>query len=181
MEAKRYFLIYVMMVLLSSSFYIHAKPLPKFSKSQIDKGISEQKSQRNLQSEEEDSYIVLHYGKETTYTNGFKNDYRKNISFILLRTDNSKLTDEDELNIPAGSEIEIHFNSSVNNIENFFSQSIDENMANVVSIDFSNFNSSSVTNMNSLFSNCVSLESVDLTNFTTSSVTTMSNMFSNCS
>ena len=143
MEARCYFFIYFMMILLSSVFHSYGKPLPKFSKHQIDKEFPAHKNPRNLQFEEEEdedededeeyeSYIVLHYANETNYTNGFKNDYRNNISSIIKIEDNSSFTDEEGFTIPAGTEIEIHFNNSVNNLENFFSQSIDKNMANVV-------------------------------------------------
>ena len=47
-------------------------------------------------------------------------------------------------------------------------------------IDLSNFNTSKVTNMSNMFSNCGSLMSLDLSNFNTSKVTNMSNMISNC-
>ena len=48
-------------------------------------------------------------------------------------------------------------------------------------LDLSNFNTSKVTNMINMFSNCGSLMSLDLSNFNTSKVTNMINMFSNCS
>ena len=50
----------------------------------------------------------------------------------------------------------------------------------VYNIDFTNFNTSSVTSMKSMFYNCTSLTSLDLSNFNTSSVTDMSGMFYNC-
>ena len=181
MKARWNFVIYIMMILLNPAFYIYGKPLPKFSKHQTDKESLDKKNQRNLQSEEYDSYIVIHYRNESNYPNGFKNDFRNNISFIINRRDNSTLTDQDELNITAGTEIEIHFNSSVKNMENFFSQILDKNMANVVSIDFSNFDSSNLQIMKGMFSECNSLESLDLSNLNTSFVSTMSNLFSGCS
>ena len=48
------------------------------------------------------------------------------------------------------------------------------------SLDLSNFNTSSVTSMASMFKGCSSLKSLDLSNFDTSSVTSMASMFSNC-
>ena len=48
-------------------------------------------------------------------------------------------------------------------------------------LDLSNFNTSKVTNMINMFSNCESLMSLDLSGFNTSNVTDMSSMFSNCS
>ena len=47
-------------------------------------------------------------------------------------------------------------------------------------IDLSNFNSSSITKMNSMFSGCTNLESINFANFDTSSVTIMNSMFYQC-
>ncbi|PDF07181.1 BspA family leucine-rich repeat surface protein, partial [Listeria monocytogenes] len=47
-------------------------------------------------------------------------------------------------------------------------------------LDVSNFNTSSVTNMKTMFNGCNSLEELDLSNFDTSSVTTMASMFKDC-
>ena len=49
------------------------------------------------------------------------------------------------------------------------------------SLDLSNFNTSSVTDMGGMFSDCSGLTSLDVTNFNTSSVTDMVGMFSDCS
>ena len=50
----------------------------------------------------------------------------------------------------------------------------------LTSLNLSNFNTSKVTNMYYMFSNCYALTSLDLSNFDTSKVTDMSFMFSNC-
>jgi len=47
-------------------------------------------------------------------------------------------------------------------------------------LDLSDFNTSNVTNMNRMFSNCRSLMSLDLSSFNTSKVTNMGYMLSNC-
>ena len=51
----------------------------------------------------------------------------------------------------------------------------------IKSLDLSNFNTSSVTDMGEMFSDCSGLTSLDLSNFNTSSVTDMGGMFSDCS
>ena len=51
---------------------------------------------------------------------------------------------------------------------------------NLKSINFKNFNTSLVEKMDDVFYACDSLESLDLSSFNTSSVTTMSSMFENC-
>jgi len=50
----------------------------------------------------------------------------------------------------------------------------------IISIDLSNFDSSSITNMNSMFFNCIYLESINLNNFSTKSCLSMNSMFFNC-
>ena len=53
-------------------------------------------------------------------------------------------------------------------------------MLNIISIDFTHFNSSLVTNMDSLFLGCNSLESINLERFDTSNVENMNFMFAQC-
>ena len=48
------------------------------------------------------------------------------------------------------------------------------------SIDLSSFNTSNVTNMNSMFRDCSSLTSLDLSSFNTSKVTNMASLFNSC-
>ena len=48
------------------------------------------------------------------------------------------------------------------------------------SIDVSSFNTSNVTNMNSMFRDCSSLTSLDLSSFNTSKVTNMASLFNSC-
>ena len=50
----------------------------------------------------------------------------------------------------------------------------------LLSIDFSNFNTSNINNMYSMFSKCSSLTTLNLSNFNTSKVTNMMGMFYNC-
>ncbi|MEC5317299.1 BspA family leucine-rich repeat surface protein [Enterococcus casseliflavus] len=55
------------------------------------------------------------------------------------------------------------------------------NCASLTSLDLSNFDTSQVTNMSEMFYVCSSLTSLDLSNFDTSQVTDMSKMFNSCS
>ena len=85
-----------------------------------------------------------------------------------------------ELNIVAGTKLQINFAAPIESLEKFFSQSEDEHMSKVISIDFSHFDSSALINMDSVFYGCSALKSLDLSTFQTTSVTTMSNLFYNC-
>ena len=127
---------------------------------------------------ESDNYITLYFNQDCYYENGFKNDNRNNINFINY--DGSTVTDSTELNILAGTTLEMHFTSPVTSMEKFFAQENDNNMANVVSIDLSHFDSSSVENMGSMFSGCNLLGNIDLSNFDTTKVINMANMFEGC-
>ena len=51
----------------------------------------------------------------------------------------------------------------------------------LTSLDLSSFNTSNVTNMTSLFRRCSSLTSLDLSSFNTTNVTNMASMFNSCS
>jgi surface protein len=124
------------------------------------------------------NYITLYYNTDCSYKNGFKNQYRNDISFInyLNRTN----TDSEELNIKSGTKIEIHYNTPITNIENYFAGEGDSNNIYIESIDLSQFDTSLVSNMNSLFYGCTTLKSIDFSNINTSLVRSMQGMFSNC-
>ena len=110
------------------------------------------------------NYITLYYSQSYNYTNYLNWTY----------------SDSNELNIISGSKIELHYNKPITNTEKYFSRESDSNNANIESIDLSQFDSSKVTNMNSLFSGCTALKSINFSNINTSSVLDMSNMFYNC-
>ena len=134
------------------------------------------------------NYILLEYGNQTYYPNGFiyngneNNAYRKdnNIEFILKENEIYKYTGEEELNIEAGTWIKIFFSKPINTLESFFDKSFDENVENIVFIDFSYFDSSSINNINSLFKGCSSLKSIDLSYIKTSLIKSMEQLFASC-
>ena len=108
---------------------------------------------------------------------GFQNDYRNDLSFIINKENKEKLTGEDELIIHKDFGIEIHFNTAVKNLEFFFDTDFDENMNLLISIDFSFFFSSLVTNTRNLFSGCEELISINFNNFNTSLMVDLSKIF----
>ena len=148
-------------------------------KNELDKKFSN--TSRNLENNDKsDNYILLYFKKNCSYPIGFKNDFRNDISFIINRENNLLLTNEQTLIIDKDLEYEIHFNKTVKNLEYFFSASIDENMENLLSIDFANFDSSLVTSMKNIFQSCQSLKSVNLSNLNTSSLLNIDEMFYGC-
>ena len=124
------------------------------------------------------NYIILNYLLDSNYTNGFKNNYRNNISFII--NDNFTKLDTDDLYIQGGSNIEIHFKDNITDMNKFFSIEEDINSKYINWIDLSRFDSSHVVNMSSMFSGCSSLTYINFSNIITSSVKDMSSMFYNC-
>ena len=72
-------------------------------------------------------------------------------------------------------EFKIKFKKPINWINEVFREK------NIISIDFSNFNSSNVTNMEKMFHNCYILEKVNFNNFDTSKVEKMNSLFHGCS
>jgi len=130
------------------------------------------------------NYIIVYYKNDTIYKNGFKynkdelNKYRNGIDYIII--DNRTINSSDYLEIKSNSSIIINMQSSIKDISHFFDMKYDRNAKNIISIDFTNFNSSLITDINSLFKGCVSLNKIIFSNFSTSLVKNMSEMFLGC-
>ena len=136
---------------------------------------------------ESSNFIIIYFERETIYEKGFISDNNGNviregkyIDFIINGKHSIKLTATDKLIIRKGKRIELYFKPGITTLESYFSVSKDPNLENVASIDLSHFNTSSVTNMASMFSGCHSLKSIDLYDIVTSSVTDMNKMFNDC-
>ena len=127
---------------------------------------------------ESDNYITIKYEQTCFYLAGFGNEFRKNISFIKYNNETIGVTSNLHL-LDGKLDIEIYFEPIVTDMEKFFAD-IDGNTVYIVSIDFSHFDSSFVTNMGSMFSGCDSLKSLNFENINTSNVMSMSNMFEFC-
>ena len=131
-----------------------------------------------------ENYITIQYNKNITYENGFQinkedfPEYRKDIIFI--KNEENIINPTGKLEIKSNSKIEIHLDNSIQSLASFFNSSYDNFAKNIISIDFSHFDSSLITDMNSLFSGCSSLEKLDLRNLIINSESSMENMFSGC-
>ena len=165
-----------------------------------------------------DNYVIL------TFNTGFETDncwYSHIVDKINQVTidDQSVSNFQTSFSIPAGSTVKIYFNTQLSDLSYFLSPNADTDgevttecsseysfISHIISIDFSNFDASLVSNgakmfnqysslttvnfgnlvqsnfqdMNSMFQGCTSLEEVDLSNLNTALVTDMSNMFFNC-
>ena len=122
--------------------------------------------------------ILIYYGIDAEYNSGFQTDYRKNIEYLINVDYKKKIKVNETFKVHKGAKLEIYFNSNEIELNNFFQEKY---TANIISIDFSYFHSTSLISLNSLFSGCTSLISLDLSNLDTSSVTDMSYMFYRCS
>ena len=98
---------------------------------------------------------------DEVYINGDKQNGNSTHSYNLNQTDNV---------------IGLIWYNLISNCNHMFYECSD-----ITEIDFSNFNTSNVDNMQCMFSLCSSLTSLNLSNFETSKVTRMNLMFYNCS
>ena len=121
----------------------------------------------------------MNYNKETTYENGFGNDNRKDISFII--SGNSMYGKENKLTIKAKQSIEIHFEEILEDLDGYFDKDMDEKVQNIVSIDFSYFDTTLIASLQKTFYGCSSLTSIDLSYFYKSNLYNTCNMFNGCS
>ena len=71
--------------------------------------------------------------------------------------------------------IKLIFNIQMKDCSHMF-----DNCIGIISINFSSFDTSKVTNMSYMFNSCFCLSSINLNNFNTNLVTNMSHMFDNC-
>ena len=136
---------------------------------------------RNLN---DDNFMILYFNQDCQYSSGFglESTYRNDVDFIINGNIKIiKFAKNESFSVTKGIGIEIHFNKAINSLFRFFDRREDKNMEYLTFVDFTNFNSISVSNMGFMFSECYSLESIDLSNFNTSQVIDMGLMFYNCS
>ena len=174
MILKNALILYALTLFLISPIDILGEKVPKYSNIEPG-GIFRTNIQRKLE-ENNNNYIIVKYKAQTIYENGFQNQCRQGIKYII--NGNSTVGPKESLTIEANTEIQIHFSEPSTSLENFFGgDNIDRNVENIISIDFSHFNSSLLTNTGNMLYYCNSLEEVNFTNFDTSKVEDMMHMF----
>lgn len=102
------------------------------------------------------------YIPNQVYINGIKSTIDK-IGMINIETEGI-------------NNITIEWNNKLLIIDKMF-----QDIETLIEVDFSNFDTSSVTSMKAMFSNCRNLEYINFGNFDTSSVNNMTSMFEGCS
>ena len=150
--------------------------------SSIGIGESSNDSKRALE-EQIDNYIILQFNQDIKYAGGkFLNhpnlDYNKYISYIM--NGNETIDRNTEFTVNKNTKLEVHFNQTFTYLQNFLDFDEDQRFASLISAYFCHFDTSSVTNMNFMFSKCSSLQTLYLSNLNTSSVTGMTWMFAGC-
>ena len=129
---------------------------------------------KECQSDTYDIFRIM-FATDVNYTNGFKNDNRNNIKFIIDKDHINISSENDEVNFIAGNIYEIYLQSPVTELANYFKSE------KIKSVDVILPNSSSVNSLESMFDGCSSLESVSLVYIDTSSVESFKSMFRKCS
>ena len=142
----------ILVIPISHSIINNLNKLKMFNKDKFNNASS--KIRKNLQN---DNYIVIYYAEGIDY---YDWDQIYNVSKEIRR--------------------EIHFKEPIRSLNNFFGCDKSEGIRYLKSVDFSNFNSASVSDMGYLFYRCEFLISVDFTNFDTSQVVNMEKMFLEC-
>ena len=125
------------------------------------------------------NYIVVYYGKDIVYENGFTNEYRNDVRYIIIG--DSIYAKDQSFSISKGSKVEISLSSSITSLEKFFDKNYDDNVQYIESIDLSNFDWSKVVSYESSFNGCSSLKKVIFPKDETPSLINMSSMFNGCS
>ena len=107
----------------------------------------------------------------------FKTDINNNIDVNINNKKVNVIKENDEWKYNFTKEgnyiFEIIFNNNINNMKGFF-----EECSNIISLDFSNFDTSNVTDMSFMFNNCHKLKEIKgINKFNTNKVKDMSGMF----
>ena len=145
------------------------------------------KNKRNgLHRLSEHNFIIVYFSSsssEMTYASGFLNKCSERDKIEKLAYNNTNFNKDDPLTITPSSqnEIFIYFSDDANSLSYIFSSSCDSNSQYITKIDFSHFDSSSIINMENIFSGCSSLSTLDVSNLNKGQVIKMNSMFSGCS
>jgi surface protein len=108
---------------------------------------------------------------------GDSNDKRKaKIDFILNGNNKNPINGSQPFTVQEGSKIDI-FLKNISSLKGFFDSNYDTNVEYIISIDLSHVDSSLITDLGNLFYGCNSLQYIDFFNFDTSKVTNMESMF----
>ena len=143
--------------------------------------IKAERNENNLRKlADEDSYIIVHYGKDASYPNGFRTDAGSENLITKIMYNGNTFQYNSVLTIIAGTYIEIYISSSQTTISSFFkagtSSEYETNCANIKLIDLSHLKNS-FRIMTNFFTNCNGIKALDMSMINLASVTSSSDFF----
>ena len=127
---------------------------------------------------EDENYIIVKYNEDVEYPNGFQNEDRTNVKYIKYNDHDYGI--QEALSISANTEVKIYILPEATSLEKLFYSFVDSKVEKIISVDFSNFDSSLITSLDALFFGCSSLQNINFSNFITSKVTRMVDTFYGC-
>ena len=114
MKIKQLYSIYLLLIILGALNFIFGSNISKYKNFSIS-------ILRNLENPDYyDNYISIYFVQDCSYSNGFKNERRKKISFIINGENNANLTSEEALVIHKDFKIEIHFSERLKDLDFFY-------------------------------------------------------------
>ena len=118
------------------------------------------------------NFITITYGRDAKYSS-FQNT--QNYPITNLRIGKTLIGPRDSFEVKNGTKVDILFSNELSGMPSIFKDNVD-----IISVDFSNFNSSKISEISDLFNGCSSLKSVDLTRFKLLQIKSLQNVFKNC-
>ena len=126
------------------------------------------------------NFIKVKYGESINYEEGFGKDGRNGNVIYVKNGENSYKPSKGFTIENTDTELVIAFSEGTTSLKDLFNSEKDANVEKIELVDFTNFNTSNLTDMNSLFKGCNNVKIINYSNFDTSLVTDMSNLFNGC-
>ena len=138
--------------------------------------IKEERDEKNPRKlTDEENYIIVHYGSDASYSNGYRTGERNGNAISKIMYNGETFQYNSPLTITAGTYIEIYISSSVTALNGFFmrdsrSTECETNCEKIISIDLSHLKSLSLTDIDYLFYMCNGFKALDMSGIKLSSV-----------
>ena len=169
MKDMNFSFICALILMMGSLGLIQTEPHPKlnFRKPLLDKP-------RRLEGDEGlTNYILVKYGKNVDFS------WTELVGVSFYMNGAQIYQGIEPTSISAGTKIEIRFSSAQESLEGFF-KTYDGNYESIISVDLSNFDSSNLQSINSLFKNCSSLKFANLSNLKANNLQSLESVFEGC-
>ena len=135
---------------------------------------------RNQSKCDYNNYITAQYGEEGASYSNFKNYIPSRDEVYLILYQDSILKNDEPFMIEPNNSIDIMFFNVTTTLDDFFNNNYDWRAQRIIYLDLSHFNSSLLNSTKSMLKCASSLKEINFTNFQTSSVTDMEEMFYGC-